>query len=122
MTSPRHLWCAAAAGACGIVALLDAFASDGITVGGGGGSTQINVCGQCRQVTNYNGPSIYVPTSQCGEWSSFYDHAPGGVGIGSCFTPICVPSGFQGLQWNCNYDRGGCSYMPGSCSYGYCCP
>jgi len=60
---------------------------------------------ECRGVENNAGQTIMVPTKSSGEWSSFYNNAPGGVTINAC---ISQPGGggFTASDWQ---DEKSCS-------------
>lgn len=94
----KQMHCVSVIEACTMFALIVGVpgfvhASDGTTVGGGGTQNITGPDGVCRQVINYNGASLYVPTTSVGEWQSFYNLPPSGVSAnGAC---PCVPNGTE---------------------------
>lgn len=46
--------------------------------------TAIDAWGVCYVVTNYVGPTKFVPTTSAAEWSSFYN-APGTASLSACY-------------------------------------
>ena len=75
-------------------------ASAGGTTIATGITSQIDVHGQCRRVTNNHATlSIFVPHLSSAEWESFILHHPGHVALAACPWSSCVPRvGYNNAQ------------------------